>query len=202
MTTWLSEIFTGCAIYAVMIPAVALIILIRDLKKRSINAMRFLLDLLFVAYIMIVFSLVFFPLPDAETAATLCGYNGRFVPFSFIKDIAKDKSLISVLQVLFNVAMTIPFGAYLSYRFNFSIKQVIAYSLMLTTFIEVGQLTGLFFIFNGSYRLFDLDDIILNTLGGLLGYASIKKLSYRLRPLESFEYKKKPVERVAFNYHL
>ena len=33
------------------------------------------------------------------------------------------------------------------------------------------QLTGLYFIYPGSYRLFDVDDLIMNTLGGLAGYA-------------------------------
>ncbi len=199
--TWLSEISTGCTIYATMIPAVALTILIRDIKNKSFNIARFLLDFMFVAYMMIVISLVFFPLPDAKEAAKLCGYSGRFIPFVFIKDIAKDRSLSSVLQVLFNVAMTIPFGAYLTYRFGFSKKQVLVYSVILTLFIEIGQLTGLFFIFKGSYRLFDVDDLFLNTLGGFIGYVIITKLSSKLRTLESFEYKKKVVERVAFNYH-
>lgn len=201
MMTWLNEISTGCTIYATMIPSVALTILIRDIKNKSFNIARFLLDFMFVAYMMIVISLVFFPLPDAEEAAKLCGYSGRFIPFVFIKDIAKDRSLSSVLQVLFNVAMTIPFGAYLTYRFGFSKKQVLVYSVILTLFIEIGQLTGLFFIFKGSYRLFDVDDLFLNTLGGFIGYIIITKLSSKLRTLESFEYKKKVVERVAFNYH-
>lgn len=201
MMTWLNEITTGCTIYATLIPSVALTILIRDFRRKSFNIMRFVLDFLFIAYMLIVISLVFFPLPDAETAAELCGYHGRFVPFVFIKDIAKDKSLTSVLQVLFNIAMTVPFGAYLTYRFGFTKKQVLMCSFILTAFIEIGQLTGLFFIYSGSYRLFDVDDLMLNTLGGFLGYLFITKLSSKLRSLESFEYHKKVVERVAFNYH-
>lgn len=34
----------------------------------------------------------------------------------------------------------------------------------LTLFIEVGQLTGLFFLYAGSYRLCDVDDLILYLL--------------------------------------
>ena len=42
-------------------------------------------------------------------------------------------------------------------------------SLAFSAFIELGQLTGLFFMFRGSCRLCDVDDLMLNTLGGLLG---------------------------------
>ena len=37
-------------------------------------------------------------------------------------------------------------------------------------FFELTQLSGLYFIYPRGYRLFDVDDLILNTLGGLFGY--------------------------------
>jgi glycopeptide antibiotics resistance protein len=42
-------------------------------------------------------------------------------------------------------------------------------TFLLSLIIESAQLTGLFFIYPGSYRLFDVDDLITNTLGGFLG---------------------------------
>ena len=81
----------------------------------------------------------------------------------------------SVLQVLFNIVMTIPFGMILTYRFSLSKKNVILVSFLFSLFIEVGQLTGLFFTFGGSYRLFDADDLICNTLGGLIGFIVMSK---------------------------
>lgn len=35
---------------------------------------------------------------------------------------------------------------------------------------ELTQVTGLYFIYPRGYRLFDVDDLIANTLGGLAGY--------------------------------
>ena len=37
-------------------------------------------------------------------------------------------------------------------------------------FFELTQLTGLYFIYPKPYRLFDIDDLLLNTTGGVLGY--------------------------------
>ena len=45
-------------------------------------------------------------------------------------------------------------------------------------FFEVTQLTGLYFIYPRAYRLFDIDDLITNTLGGILGYFIANKLKF------------------------
>lgn len=43
-------------------------------------------------------------------------------------------------------------------------------SFLLSLFFELTQLTGLYFIYPKSYRLFDVDDLIINVFGGYLGY--------------------------------
>ena len=48
-------------------------------------------------------------------------------------------------------------------------RNVIILTFLLSLAIELAQLTGLFFIYPGSYRLFDVDDLMLNTLGGFAG---------------------------------
>ena len=42
-------------------------------------------------------------------------------------------------------------------------------TFLFSLIIELSQLTGLFFTYPGSYRLFDVDDLLTNTLGGFLG---------------------------------
>ncbi len=37
-------------------------------------------------------------------------------------------------------------------------------------FFEFTQLTGLYFIYPSPYRVFDVDDLIMNTLGAIIGY--------------------------------
>ena len=67
--------------------------------------------------------------------------------------------------------MTVPFGIYMRYYFQCDLRKTIMLSFVLSLFFELTQLSGLYFIYPGSYRLFDVDDLLLNTLGGLVGYA-------------------------------
>lgn len=47
--------------------------------------------------------------------------------------------------------------------------------------------TVLFFLFRGSYRLCDVDDLMLNTLGGLLGGELVRALEAHLPPIDAFD---------------
>lgn len=66
--------------------------------------------------------------------------------------------------------MTIPFGMYLRYYYKCSLKKTFLFTLLLSLFFEFTQLTGLYGIYPRPYRLCDIDDLITNTLGGVLGY--------------------------------
>lgn len=197
MTTWFNSIIDGLKIYALVAPIVTVLLLTKVAATKKFNIAEFVLDELLVLYLLCILSLVFFPLPSFEEAKELTGYHGRFYFGAFIKDIYNDKSVVSVFQVLFNIAMTVPFGMYLSYRAGLKKADVIFLSLLLSLFFELGQLTGLFFIFKGSYRLFDFDDLMFNTLGGFTGYVLMTKLSKFVRPISDFESKK--VERKLAN---
>lgn len=66
--------------------------------------------------------------------------------------------------------LTFPFGVYLRYYFKKSWKQTVVLTFCLSLFFELTQLTGLYFIYPRSYRLFDVNDLLHNTLGGVFGY--------------------------------
>lgn len=44
------------------------------------------------------------------------------------------------------------------------------FSFLLSLFFELTQLSGLYGIYPRPYRLFDVDDLMLNTLGGTIGF--------------------------------
>ena len=66
--------------------------------------------------------------------------------------------------------MLIPFGMYLRYYFKCSFKKTILLTALFSLFLELTQLSGLYFLYPGPYRLADVDDIIQNTTGGGVGY--------------------------------
>ena len=150
-------------------------------KYGSINKLRTLIVYSFILYMMTIYFLVI--LPDiSEVVNNKFEYN--LIPFSFINDIIKETSFNIMIPstylkaltehciyvVIFNILMTVPFGMYLRYYYKASFKKVLFLSFFLSLFFELTQLTGLYFIYPKPYRLFDIDDLLLNTTGGVLGY--------------------------------
>ena len=73
-------------------------------------------------------------------------------------------------QIAFNILLLLPFGVYLRYYFKRPWWQVLIFSFMYSLFFELTQLSGLYGIYKYPYRYFEVDDLICNTLGGVLGY--------------------------------
>lgn len=154
-------------------------------KYGSVNKLRTLILYSFILYLLTIYLLVILPLPDRDSVHH--GYTDmiNLMPFSFVMDFIKENPLVlskpaTWLMALkhstfyvpaFNVLMLIPFGVYLRYYFKCSFKKTALLTALLSLFFELTQLSGLYFIYPGSYRLCDIDDIIQNTTGGCIGYA-------------------------------
>lgn len=174
---------------AISFPAIAIIFtipyLIYNYKKYgSIMSLRLWIIYSFILYMLITYCLIILPLPSPEKTQALRGHHLQLNPLNLIFDIIKNtkidlnhpKSFLTIfnnwgfLTTVFNIFMTLPFGFYLRYYFQNNLKQVLIKSFLLSLFFELTQLSGLYFIYQGNYRLFDVDDLITNTLGGLLGF--------------------------------
>ena len=153
-------------------------------KYGSIHKLRVLVVYSFILYMITVYFLVILPLPKISEVTNHVSDMIQLKPFAFIPNFIKETSLVITdsstylkaikencfYTVIFNIFMTVPFGMYLRYYFKCDIKKVTIYSFLLSLFFEVTQLTGLYFIYPAPYRLFDVDDLLMNTLGGVLGF--------------------------------
>ena len=201
MTNLLGSIRLAAYAFPLIAALVAVPFFYRQVRARCFNWVRTVFGGLFLFYVLCVLALVFFPLPDAAQAARLSGYEIQLVPFQFVADFLRETPLVlsdartylpalfdrTVLQVVCNILMLLPFGMYLRYVCGLDLGKVALASLAFSAFIELGQLTGLFFMFRGSYRLCDVDDLMLNTLGGLLGGELVHALEAYLPPLDAFD---------------
>lgn len=170
MRIWFESLSNGIKIYCTLAPLFIAFALFFRKEQKQFNPFVFFINQLTVMYVICLLSVTLLPLPTAEQAAKLSTHDAQLVPFRFVSDIIREKSLRSVAQVLFNIVLTAPLGLLLNLRGNITPKKAAAITFAVSLFIEVAQLTGLFFIFSGSYRLFDVDDLFLNTLGGIAGY--------------------------------
>lgn len=154
-------------------------------KYGSISKLKLLIIFSFCFYLLCAYYLTILPLPSRNFVAHLHTPWVQLVPFNalhyFITHTVfrpfnpstylpalKQNAFI---QPFFNFVLTIPFGLYLRYLWNLSFKKILLASFCLSLFFELTQLSGLYFIYPRPYRLFDVDDLILNTLGGCFGYA-------------------------------
>lgn len=153
-------------------------------KYGSVNKLRVLIFYSFMLYLMTVYLLVILPLPDPSKIHTNYSEMVNLHPFAFVVDffqespfdLAQTGTWIQALKhptfyvPAFNVLMLIPFGMYLRYYFKCGFKKTILLTALFSLFLELTQLSGLYFLYPGPYRLADVDDIIQNTTGGGVGY--------------------------------
>jgi len=179
MRTWLESIGYGLKVGVILLPVVMMIYAAGSmLVNKKSNYLRCVINGLFALYMSCVFALVFLPLPSLADGNLPTQFKGQVIPFLSVYNVSQDPSVEGVCQILFNIVMTVPFGVYFAYYFGADVKKVAKYSFALSLMIEVAQLTGLFFIFKGSYRLFDVDDLMCNTLGGVIGAVAVAKCTF------------------------
>lgn len=154
-------------------------------KYGSVLSLRVLIVYSFILYLLCVYCLVILPLPSPEEAALLHGRRMQLTPFAFVGAVIRQAGIVpgdpatwrripsssSFWTTLFNLFMTLPFGVYLRYYFCCGWKKTLGLAFGLSLFCELTQLSGLYFLYPGSYRLFDVDDLIVNTAGSMVGYA-------------------------------
>ncbi len=155
-------------------------------QYKRIDKFKIFLVVAFILYILIMYFLIILPLPkigEVKPSTSMI----RLVPFTFIKDFLQEtsfnildyKTYIKAVKepcfytVIFNLVMMIPLGIYLRCYFNLNLKYTILITFSLSLFFEFTQGTGLYYIYPYPYRVFDVDDLLLNTLGGIIGYKLI-----------------------------
>lgn len=166
-----------------------------------INKVRAFVLYLFLLYLMNAVFLVMLPLPATRHNLPLSAGTMQLVPFNFIQDILKETSVVkgvpstylhllkerAVLQVLFNVLLTVPFGMLVRYYFRIGPLRCLLLSFLLSLFFEVTQLTGIYGVYDHAYRVFDVDDLMTNTLGGMIGFLAAEWLSGLLPRIEHLD---------------
>ncbi len=171
-------------------------------KFGSILFVRTLLVYLFTLYLLSAYFLIIMPLPPISYVAKLTT-KVQLVPFDLIsniirtvhfnyKDISTYVNIFRnpyVYQTIYNFLLTVPFGIFLRYYFKCKFKVTFLFTFLLSLFFEITQLTGLYFIYPNAYRLFDVDDLIVNTLGGMFGYLITPLITFMLPTKEELDLK-------------
>ncbi|MCR8982057.1 VanZ family protein [Brevibacillus laterosporus] len=152
-----------------------------------INKYRVIFLSSFLFYALCAYFLVILPLPNIIDTCSIQSpgtvyYNLR--PFSFVQDFLKETNLVwskpatylsalrerAFLQAAFNFLLLLPLGVYVRYFFKKGWKFALGVGFIASLFFELTQLTALYGFYTCPYRLFDIDDLMLNTTGAVTGF--------------------------------
>lgn len=140
--------------------------------ERKNNKAKYILYIIFIIYILMLFKIVLFKYTSfSEILKGNLSFNFRsanLIPFKTISDFMemKDRNLLRAFANIFgNIGVFAPIGYLLPLLFNKfnKVKKVIIVSIVLSLFFEGTQ----YFAYLGSL---DIDDLILNTVGAIVGY--------------------------------
>ena len=181
MEVYLESIKTAFLIFPFLAFLITLpYLLVQYHKYGSVPLIRSSIVYTFILYLLTAYFLVILPLPSKEEVLTMPTKVPQLIPLAFLGDFVtsfkETSSVVNFLKspivytTLFNIVITIPFGIYLRYYFKKKVSTTIIYTFLLSLYFEITQLTGLYGLYPKAYRLFDVDDLIINTLGGVIGY--------------------------------
>ena len=140
-----------------------------------------------ILYAISAYYMVILPLPANREAYVAYAATPNLVPFQFVGELATAARQVGLSPaspstwlaffstrnayvVFFNVLLTCPVGFFCHYLFGGRWWHAVLWGFGTSLFFELTQLTGLYGIYAHPYRLFDVDDLIVNTMGALVGY--------------------------------
>jgi glycopeptide antibiotics resistance protein len=115
-----------------------------------------------------------FALFELVTTTDFYSYTNNFIPF---KEILRYKSIISPLflrNVVGNIILFVPFGFLISDFINSRAGKI---NIFITSLLTLVTSTSIETIQMFIGRSFDIDDIILNFIGSIIGYIAFKLIN-------------------------
>jgi hypothetical protein len=142
-------------------------------RRGGFGVGRFVLWGAALVYLMAIWTYTLLPLPDPDTIRC-AGVN--LDVWAFVGDIrgalarpGRTLNDPAMLQLLLNVLLFVPLGFFVRVLGGRGIPTALLVGLGVSAFIETTQLTGVWGLYPCAYRVFDVDDLLTNTLGALVG---------------------------------
>lgn len=185
MSVYTSNIVFGLLSFPLIAFVITLPYMIYQYRKfGSIPWLRTFIVYSFIFYMLVAYYMVILPLPENRDAFVPYAAHPQLIPFNFVQMIADTSSATladpstwpsllrnpNVYEAFFNVLLLVPLGMYLRYYFRRTWWQTLLIGFATTLFYETSQITGLWGLYAHPYRLFDVDDLMLNTLGAMVGF--------------------------------
>lgn len=109
-------------------------------------------------------------LPLPTTSSYQCAVPNLNV-FTIVYDLRGAAGLTDslLLQIVLNIALFVPLGFFVRVAGKRGVFTAVLVGFTLSLLIEVTQYTGVWGVFPCAYRIFDVDDLLTNTAGAIVG---------------------------------
>jgi glycopeptide antibiotics resistance protein len=196
--TFLLPVTTALSFFPLLVLVVMLPVAVVSYRRRGrAGGWTTLVFYTFLFYLLAAALQTVVPLPS-DPAGYCAGQNyaatPQLRPFYFVQVLRERAqgdwspgSLIhygSVWSTALNVALLAPLGFFLRYLVGVRFLAATALAFGVSLLFELTQLTGLWFVYPCAYRLFSVDDLMLNTVGAALGWLVAGPLARLLPALE------------------
>lgn len=146
-------------------------------RKKKYSLFKLFILLLLCIYIAMVIGVTLTPFPLNAKAAYFLGYFYQGIDFSAYYNLIPFSDIINnENQFILNIILFIPFGIlWPLYKDRINLRFALLSGFLFTFFIEITQL-GFSCAFQMPVWYFDVNDLIANTLGAVIGYIILKIL--------------------------
>lgn len=138
----------------------------------------------FIYYLICVYALAILPFPDKNTVVTQ-RTRVNLIPFSYVPEVIAKSTAFDwsdpgswlpaiyssgLYEPLCNILMFLPLGVFLRYYFGLTFWKTALIACLGSLFLELTQLSATYGLAPFVYRCCDVNDLIDNTFGGMVGY--------------------------------
>jgi glycopeptide antibiotics resistance protein len=174
-----NDLLIGIGILCVLLPVLWW-------QKRSLSYLLFFS--VFWVYLLAVVAVIIFPFViDTDYAGTKFTPDINLIPFYFGECFRLAN--VCVKLIIDNITVTIPFGFGINFLVKIKPKKIVWLALAVGFTFEFLQLI-ISLVFRSGFRATDINDVILNGTGVLIGYALFRSFAWLyLKITEYFNFK-------------
>lgn len=156
----------------------ALIIFLIYKFKKNFSFEYLIICSIFYFYLITLIEILFFPIYTSIVPNYIFKFDINLVPLNTVLEMYKFGMLNFLKQIVGNVIIFIPFGFLLPLLFTKydKFKKILIFAIFTSSFVEIFQLI-IGYLINNSYRKTDIDDILLNVIGTIIGYVAYRLLN-------------------------
>lgn len=140
--------------------------------KRKLGAVGILFNIFFALYIFTLIEILFFSIPvnpsEIVAAREFSHPQMNLIP---LRDILSEPLPIIIRNLVGNIIIFIPLGFFLPILIHRArkIKAAAIIVVVSALVVELIQFIGSFVIFQLNWKIVDIDDVLMNIIGGMIG---------------------------------